>query len=192
MRSYNRTATWQGVQQSLLATMAPGHNYECSAWVRTSSATASSVKMTFEIRDALNPTTSNFRAAASVSAGEQWVQMRAVFSFDAPPPITVLKFKFEGPAAGTDIFLDEVVVREAVYPAPENVIANPDFGNGTVGWLGEGVASLSTTIGRAAGLAGLATARGSSADGLSHSIVGGVREGKTYFCSAWVRTLKYG
>ncbi|MHC4232814.1 MAG: carbohydrate binding domain-containing protein, partial [Planctomycetota bacterium] len=46
-RGYDRAAAWQGPQQDMLGKIVEGATYQVSAWVRTSTAAGSTVKMTF-------------------------------------------------------------------------------------------------------------------------------------------------
>lgn len=104
----NRTATWQGVAQSLLGRMRPGGSYVCAAWARAESITNQSLKLSFEQHDAAG--TRFFNVASTTVTNNAWTYLSGIFSLNVTGALSDIIVYVEGPAAGVELRVDNVVV----------------------------------------------------------------------------------
>ena len=107
-RGYDRAAAWQGPQQDMLGKIVEGATYQVSAWVRTSTAAGSTVKMTFKQTDDSGTTFSNGTSGTADNTG--WTELSGNFTLTVDGTLTELFVYFEGPDAGIDIYVDDAVV----------------------------------------------------------------------------------
>ncbi len=108
-----RTDTWNGPATSLTSLVAPGRSYAVSAWVRTSSPTATGVRLSAKMTCA---GTTSFANIGNASAGNAaWAPIAVTYTVPAcPSGFTEVTFYEEGPAAGIDLYLDDVSWRETL------------------------------------------------------------------------------
>jgi GH35 family endo-1,4-beta-xylanase len=108
-----RTDTWNGPATSLTSLVAPGKSYAVSAWVRTSSPTATGVRLSAKMTCA---GTTNFVNIGSASASNAaWSPIAVTYTVPAcPSGYTEITLYEEGPAAGVDLYLDDVSWRETL------------------------------------------------------------------------------
>lgn len=104
----NRTATWQGVAQSLLGRMRPGGSYFCAAWARAEGITNQSLKLSFEQRDAAG--TRFFNVASVTVTNTGWTYLSGIFSLNVTGALSEIIVYVEGPAAGVELRVDNVAV----------------------------------------------------------------------------------
>ncbi|MHC4257565.1 MAG: glycoside hydrolase family 30 beta sandwich domain-containing protein, partial [Planctomycetota bacterium] len=78
------------------------------AWVRTSTAAGSTVKMTFKQTDDSGTTFSNGTSGTADNTG--WTELSGNFTLTVDGTLTELFVYFEGPDAGIDIYVDDAVV----------------------------------------------------------------------------------
>jgi endo-1,4-beta-xylanase len=103
-----RTATWQGVAQSLLGKMRPGSSYACAAWARADSSTSQVLRLTFEQRDGAG---TRYIGVANASVTNQaWTFLSGIFTLDVVGALTNIIIYVEGPSAGVDLRVDSVAV----------------------------------------------------------------------------------
>ena len=108
-----RTDTWNGPATSLTGIVAPGKSYAVSAWVRTSSPTATGVRLSAKMTCAGMTNFVNIGNASASNAG--WSPISVTYTVPAcPSGYTEVTFYEEGPAAGIDLYLDDVSWREAL------------------------------------------------------------------------------
>ena len=105
-----RTETWQGIKQSLLGKMTNGKTYKISAWVRLDNSEADNVIVSIEQEDNSGTKYKNVAKAAANNTG--WVELSGEFKLDAAGTLKTLDVYFEGPAAGINFFVDDVVVSD--------------------------------------------------------------------------------
>jgi hypothetical protein len=103
-----RTETWQGVKQSLLGKVTDGKTYKVSAWVRLENSDADNIIMSIEQNDANGTQYKNVAKAAANKIG--WVELSGEFKLDIKGTLETLDVYFEGPPAGINFFVDDVVV----------------------------------------------------------------------------------
>ncbi len=104
----NRTATWQGVAQSLLGQARPGARYACAAWARADSSTSQVLRLTFEQRDGAG--TRYIGVANAAVTNNAWTFLSGTFALDVTGALEDLILYVEGPAAGVDLRVDNVAV----------------------------------------------------------------------------------
>lgn len=71
--------------------------------------------------------------------------------------------------------------------AVENLLVNPGFEEGTLGWNGRGCTFSTSTVSRSGSYSGYATDRNSYWDGIKQSVLGKMLPGETYTISAWMK-----
>ena len=100
----SRTATWHGVEQSLMGKMESGRMYAGAGWVTTDSATADTVKLTLEVDDSSGARFFTIATGTASSAG--WTWLSGTVTMPATTGLTNVKFFLEGPAAGIALRFD--------------------------------------------------------------------------------------
>lgn len=115
----NRTATYNGVAQSLLGVLQPTNTYRISAWVRlTNSATSQPVQLTIQKTDG------SFTSYAAVANGTanstNWTQLTGGYMLTVTGTLSALTLYVEGPAAGVDIYADDFIVEQYDWKAQAN------------------------------------------------------------------------
>lgn len=181
----NRLDTWQGPAVSLLGSAEPGSTYRVSGWVRLEGAPLSEVKMTLK---STCDTVDNFTFVGANTANDAGFSL-ITGSVTVPNcDATELTLYFEGPAAGVNLFLDDVSVREALADKPLNLLQNPGFESGASGWFGFGdaVVSASGLQAHSGSQSGYAENRTASWQGPAYSLLG-VSGAGTYSASGWAR-----
>jgi GH35 family endo-1,4-beta-xylanase len=148
----SRTATFQGPGYNILAAGAvPGGTYQASAWLRIANTSLSPVSMTLKSTCA-DTTTSSFNRIGITTANDAgWSLLTGTIVIPSCAA-TELTVYFENPPAGTDIYVDDVSLRQDLAVQSRNLIANSDFESGsTSGWFGFGSPVVSATMAQAHG-----------------------------------------
>lgn len=149
IRSFNRTATWNGPQQNILGRLVPGQTYRLTAWVRTDSATASSVKATIAYTGTSGSAISTGVRTLSDVDNTGWKLIEGYYRYTEPNgPATVLRLYFEGPPAGVVLYVDDVSLTLAppvwtdTLPGARGWNTTPSWqsGNAPVSFSGNSVA----------------------------------------------------
>ncbi|MEJ7600460.1 MAG: carbohydrate binding domain-containing protein [Kofleriaceae bacterium] len=100
-----RTASFQGPATSLLA--APAGGYTASGWVRLANATTGEIRLTLKTRCG---TTDSYATVGSASVTDTgWTQITGTLTVPSCEPTEVTLY-FEGPPAGVELYVDDVVV----------------------------------------------------------------------------------
>jgi hypothetical protein len=118
----NRTATWNGIRQSMLGKMTNGNSYTISAWLRASSRRSTG---TVSIEQTDDRGTSYFTVATGSITSTAWTQLTGDFVVDIVGTCTTLDVYFEGPAAGTDLYVDDASVGSLEDPNLNDPVAPP-------------------------------------------------------------------
>jgi glucuronoarabinoxylan endo-1,4-beta-xylanase len=100
-----RSATWQGIKQSLLGKVTNGATYTVSGWVRIGN-TSDTVNMTVEQADGNGTTYLGIASRTGTNTG--WTQLSGTFTVSVSGTLTTFDIYFEGPASGTDLYVDDV------------------------------------------------------------------------------------
>ena len=104
----NRTASWNGVAQSLLGELRPGGSYFCAAWARAEGATSQVLRLSFEQHDGAG--TRFFNVASATVTNNAWTYLSGIFSLNVTGALSDIIVYVEGPAAGVDLRVDNVAV----------------------------------------------------------------------------------
>ena len=113
-RATGRTATWQGIQQSMRGKMVVGQTYTMSAWVRISSGTAT-VKMSVEMHD--DSGTHYANPATGAADSSNWVQITGPYTLNVTGTLTGLLVYFESVNSSVDIYVDDASVYGPTPPS---------------------------------------------------------------------------
>jgi O-glycosyl hydrolase len=115
--AYNRTATWQGIKQSMLGKMVSGKTYRISGWARISS-TSATVKVTFEKQDGSG--TSYYSVASATATNSGWVELSGNYTLNVTGTLAVLDVYFEGPPSEVSIYVDDANVYGPEIGSPDS------------------------------------------------------------------------
>ncbi|MBN1766119.1 MAG: carbohydrate binding domain-containing protein [Sedimentisphaerales bacterium] len=118
-RSYNRTATWQGIHQNIKDKIVIGETYQMSGWVRLENTSSANVKISVKKTDDNDTSYSNVDTATANNSS--WVYLSGNYNVNVSGTLTELLVYFEGPASGVSFFVDDV----SVY-GPEPGPTDPD------------------------------------------------------------------
>jgi GH35 family endo-1,4-beta-xylanase len=180
----DRTATYLGPVYWIGTLMTPGRQYAVNAWARLGDGAASqAVNFTAQV-NCSDGAIYRQMASAQVS-GAGWTPVSGTFTVPACATGTLqgLNLYLEGPEAGTDLYVDDVSVREIVNA---NLIANPGFEGGVTGWsTWGGVLSASTLHAHGGAQSGLVTGRTDTWQGAVYDLTSQVAQGLTYQASLW-------
>jgi endo-1,4-beta-xylanase len=176
-----RTATWNGPSYDLGAIVAGGRNYDVEVFARLGSGNAN-VNLTAAI-------TCQGQSASYVqldSAGADdttWTHLSGSLALPDCNLENIVVY-IEGPDASIDILVDDFSVREQPQP---NLLDNGDFEAGAVGWFGMGATFTTTTDARSGNLAGIATGRTDSWNGVGANITSLVHPGSAYQLTGFLK-----
>ncbi|HOK66759.1 MAG TPA: carbohydrate binding domain-containing protein [Anaerohalosphaeraceae bacterium] len=106
-RATGRTATWQGIQQTLMDKVVVGQTYQISGYVRVSTA-SSTVKVSVQKTDGNGTTYTNVASGTANDTG--WVYLSGNYTVTVTGTLTELWVYFEGPASGVDLYVDDAAV----------------------------------------------------------------------------------
>ncbi|MEA3443832.1 MAG: endo-1,4-beta-xylanase, partial [Bacteroidota bacterium] len=112
-RVYNRTEYWDSPVHSINTLMVDGTYYKLTAWVRASGEPESEIEMTIAQNDGAGQNY-YFLNMQTVTEG-YWKQLTGHFQLEQEGTLTSLYVYFQGPPAGVEIFLDDVVIEEVDY-----------------------------------------------------------------------------
>jgi hypothetical protein len=184
-----RTATWNGPQYDLLplvtaGTLHSGDILYFTAWVRVSTA-SESINVSTTITSGGSSTYITGHTYTVNNTG--WIQVGQAISLVWGTTPTTLSLYFQGPAAGSDIYLDDVTAVLAT-----NVIGNGGFETGTASpWTanGSGALAIQSTTVHGGTYAALDSSRVNTYDGPAQSLVSAVssKSGASVGITAWVR-----
>uniref|UniRef100_A0A2N9GVP4 GH10 domain-containing protein n=1 Tax=Fagus sylvatica TaxID=28930 RepID=A0A2N9GVP4_FAGSY len=153
-----RTQNWNGIQQEITGKVQRKLAYDVTAVARIfgNNVTSSDVRVTLWVQ-APNQREQYIGIANAQATDKDWVQLQGKFLLNGSPSKVVIYL--EGPPAGTDILLNNLIVKHAekTPPSPPPVIENPAFGvniiqnsslsDGTNGWFPLGNCTLSVGTG---------------------------------------------
>lgn len=123
----NRTATWNGIAQSLQSVLPVGQEVNIAIWVRLPAGTNATVQLTIKKQDA-GGTTYAVVATAALSPGV-WTQLAGAYQLTVNGTLTDLTLYVEVPtSATTDFHVDDLTV------TPGEVTPPGSSGAATVNW----------------------------------------------------------
>jgi len=118
-----RTATWQGIKQSLWGKMVEGKPYRFSGWVRLANAPSATVSLSLEQQDDAGTAYHNIVSATATDT--DWVQLSGDFTLHVTGTPSVIDVYFEGPPPGVDFYVDDVSVYGPEFVPPPPVPVKP-------------------------------------------------------------------
>ena len=186
--STNRTATGQGLRQSVMSAAIPGRMHIASAWVRTSSPTTVTVNMVMAQTDVRG---ARFSTVKSAQIADQWTRIEGYYLYDVNGTLSVVNLYFSGPPVGVDLFVDDVSFTTYDTVAPENLLTNADLEAGSSSWRphGPGTVTLSSSPAAHTGTGALiVSGRTATWHGAEQSLAGKVEDGTLYYAAGWVST----
>jgi O-glycosyl hydrolase len=128
-----RTATWQGIKQSLWGKVVEGKTYRISGWVRLANAPSATVALSVEQQD--DDGTNYHNIATATATDSDWVQLSGDFTVQVKGTLSVLDVYFEGPPPGVDFYVDDASVYGPEFipppPAPVKPSATGEIDTGT-------------------------------------------------------------
>lgn len=124
----NRTATWNGIAQSLAGVLQAGQTYDVSAWVRLAGGGNQTMQLTMQKTDG-NGTTYAAIASATVSASG-WTQLSGQYTYTAAGAVSALNLYAEVPSSSNALYyIDDIQL------SGETVITNGTVsGVSTIDW----------------------------------------------------------
>jgi hypothetical protein len=122
-KASDRTATWQGIKQSLLGKMENGKTYQISGWVRLENAISENIIVSIEQKDGQD--TKYHNVASQSATDSNWVQLSGSFTLNVTGTLEVLDIYFEGPPIGTNFYVDDVNVSGPPAAPPPAAPAKP-------------------------------------------------------------------
>ena len=111
----NRTENWQGIAQDLSAIMKPGRTYEISAWIKLKNKMHDAGRVNIKRTDDRGD---NYTWVGSETVNdEEWTLVRGLYELQINGTLKALELYTEGPGAGVEYYVDNVVVREVSQAA---------------------------------------------------------------------------
>ena len=166
----DRSATWNGPVYSLLSAVTPGATYAASAWARIDGAASDSVYMTLKMTCSGSADVYQ-QIASGTATNASWVQLNGTFTV---PPCLLTDFEMylEGPAAGEDLYVDDVSVQRLLWhDITTNAISNSGFESDGEGWSAfGGTFSVSTAFAHSGAQSGVDSGRTASWNGPSYAL----------------------
>jgi endo-1,4-beta-xylanase len=184
----SRSASWQGPRHDITSLVASGRGYDVSVWTGLGGVSSAQLALTAQIQ--CSGGTAEFRRLSQGNAGDTgWVQLSGEVRLPSCPLQSVAVY-VEGPAAGVDIYVDDLAVREKPLELGPNLVSNPGFESGNAnGWFAFGSQAVSATTLQAhtGAWSAVATGRSASWNGIATNLLGLVSPGATYQSTAWAR-----
>ena len=109
--AYNRSASWNGIQQNMHGRMVEGATYQISGWIKTSSSSNSDIHITFQKNDDSNSGSPEYKWAGSGTANSSgWTYITGSYTLNVTGTLSSLIVYIEGPDSGIDIYIDDITV----------------------------------------------------------------------------------
>jgi glucuronoarabinoxylan endo-1,4-beta-xylanase len=126
----NRTATWNGIAQSLVGVLQVGQTYNVSAWVRLVSGANQTMQLTLQKTDGSGTSYTMIASGSVPSTG--WTQLSGQYTYNPSGSVTALNFYAEMPSSSnTSYYIDDVVFSggTVVTNPPTNGLSVVDWNN---------------------------------------------------------------
>lgn len=124
----NRTATWNGIAQTMQGIIQPGQTCSVSTWIRIASGTNQTVQLTMQKMDGGGTTYSAIASGSVSSTG--WTQLSGQYTLTVSGTLTGLTFYVEVPTStSASFYVDDVVVQ-----ALDSMPPGTNTGVCTVNW----------------------------------------------------------
>ncbi|MFZ5891634.1 MAG: endo-1,4-beta-xylanase [Myxococcota bacterium] len=132
-----RTANWQGPLYNLLPVATKGATYRIGAFVRVEGSSSEPARLT--VKSVCNGTQTFTPVASGTATNTGWLELSGSYLVQNCP-LSELSLYAEGPAAGVNIYIDDVSVQQRIsvpiVPAPQgfNLLGNGGLELGADGW----------------------------------------------------------
>lgn len=106
----DRTAAWQGPQQSVSARIAEGVTWRATAWARLTAPGSEPLTLTLHRVDDAGD---DWTQLSSVTVTEAWTELTGTVALhpdDSTGAVSALELYVEGPAAGIDLLVDDITL----------------------------------------------------------------------------------
>ena len=110
LRTTNRAHSYDTPVHNLISLLQDGNYYQFTTWVRTQGEAESKVEMVVSQEDEVVDT-HYYLNKRYILEGE-WVQLIGFFQLEQHGALDKLRFYVQGPSAGVDIYIDDVVVEQ--------------------------------------------------------------------------------
>lgn len=175
-----RQDTWHGIATNILPFVEADSTYHISGYAKVAGASSDNVSMTAKLRCAGGSDQYIWIAGATAN-DSGWVELSG--SLQVPEcSLEEVTLYAEGPQAGVDILLDDVMMWKQEDGLGANVVGNGGFESGTSGWYGFGDVNIEASAARArsGAYSGFVSARTADWMGLATNLVGSVNPGSSY------------
>jgi GH35 family endo-1,4-beta-xylanase len=164
---------------NLTNVVTPGASYQVSFWTTIGGAASDSVKLTQKTQcQGQSATYAQIANPITVTDGV-WSELKATMNVPNCA-LTELTIYAEGPAAGVDLYVDDVNIW-----VPSNILPDGTFESGIGGWFTwSGTLATTTTISHGGSQAAVLTNRTGNGP-IARSLIGLAQPGKTYAVSLW-------
>ena len=104
----DRTQPWNGIAQTLLGRVSNNEICSISGWARIQNAASANIKLT--IAQTEDGVTSYHNIASKTVTDNDWTELSGFFTLQVSGALTGLTLYFEGPEAGVNFYVDDVIV----------------------------------------------------------------------------------
>lgn len=177
----NRTGNAPAVTD-LSQVVSKGASYSASFWVSIGGAASANVNLTQKVT--CDGVTSYSWFVSPVSVGEgQWVELEGSLNIPECNSLTEVQIFAEGPAAGVDLYVDDVNV---FSPTVTNLLSDGTFESTQGSWFTWGSGTLALSAARAhSGSSSLWFSNRVGNGPIARSLLGVAQPGKSYQVSMW-------
>jgi endo-1,4-beta-xylanase len=180
-----RTDTWQGPAIDVTSLVRSGFIYDASAFVsikhEKDDTVALSAKITCEGADATYTT-----VASDTAMKHEYTALDGTLTLPLCPLSEVILY-VQGPAAGVDVLVDDVALREIGEPLGPDVITNSDFESGVTGWVAWAGTLAPSNVAHTGTGSAIVTNRTDTWNGPVYDLLPQVTDGATYKVSGFIR-----
>lgn len=193
LKTYGRTANWNGPSLNVLGSMQPGAVYEVSGYVKLVAGQPASRLIISMQRTPVGSDTAYDWIAPSAEDGVtdgEWVHLQGQYSFDGE--VSGLDIYVESPNETVEFYLDDFTVTE-VTPPPGVTILATDFEDGTTqGWQPRGTATIAAVdeAAQSGSYSLKVTGRTEGWNGAQYDVTGLLEPGTTYEVSGYVKLVE--
>ncbi len=173
-----RTDTWQGPGTNVTALVQGGWTYVASAWASIKRAPSDTARFTAKITCEGEDATYVTIAETTAQRGE-YSELAGELALPLCTLAEVLIYA-EGPAAGVELLLDDVVLRPLSEPLGPNAIANGDFESGVAGWVAWAGMLSPSSVAHGGNGSAVVTGRTDTWQGPVYDLLPAVTPGATY------------
>jgi glucuronoarabinoxylan endo-1,4-beta-xylanase len=106
----NRSESWQGLAQDLMAVMKPGLKYEVSAWIKLKNKAGDAGRVSIKKTD--DKGDSYTWVDSKAVSDRDWIHISGFYELKVTGTLKALQLYTEGPEPGVEYYVDNVVVRE--------------------------------------------------------------------------------